>query len=130
NHSISTESLRDALLIHFARADIDAVPLNGIEASEVDLDAKRKECDYILYTDLTDLRALPTDKTDGMSVKTSEGSSPKETFQVRIDFRLLFVGTSSPELASSVIFKNDGPKEITISMALKQEAGKVATTLK
>ena len=120
NQSVSIESLRDTLIIHFAKLDIDAIPLNSSESSDVKADAKRKECDYILYTDLADLKRLVTSK-DGAT---------KESFVARLDFHLLTVGNISPELTSSVTFKGVGAKEIITSMALEQEAKIVATSIK
>ena len=54
---ISQESLRQRLIGELQGDGVEAVPLNAISPREAETEAKAKQCDFILYTDLTALKA-------------------------------------------------------------------------
>ena len=65
DRSVSLESLRQRLIGRIAGSGIDAVPLSGISAAEIESEAKAKQCDFILYTDLSTLKISAAKKLGG-----------------------------------------------------------------
>ena len=53
DHSVSTESLRERLIGGIQGSNIEAVPLNASSPGEADVEAKQKQCDFVLYTDIS-----------------------------------------------------------------------------
>src|SRR6266478_6988353 len=63
--SVSTDELRQQLISTLNGNGIDAVALNASSASEAAMEAKAKGCTYILYTDISTLKAPSTGKKIG-----------------------------------------------------------------
>src|SRR5258705_9890801 len=55
-HAISADALRARLMAEIQGNGLEAVPLNAISASEAQPEAKAKQCDFILFTDIAALK--------------------------------------------------------------------------
>src|SRR6185295_5141462 len=62
---ISQDSLRQRLIGELQGDGVEAVPLNAISPREAEAEAKAKQCDFILYTDLTALKISAAKKVGG-----------------------------------------------------------------
>lgn len=83
------------------------------------------QCDFILYTDLISLKAS---KVGGIFGRVTGIEVPgAEKFEARVEFRLLAVNSTSPQLQSSATAKENGA-EASVAAALVKEAQTVATT--
>src|SRR5512138_3727924 len=60
---VSQDALRDRLVAQLSQSGVTAIPLNAISQMEAESEAKVKQCDFILYTDIT---ALKGSKLGGM----------------------------------------------------------------
>src|SRR5205807_1868146 len=109
---------------------VDAISLNASSASEADIEAKAKGCAYILYTDISSLKAASAGKKIGglLGRATGVGSSDTGKSEARLDFRLIPVGSSSPTVQSSASTKED-TQEASVSSALQSEAKAVAASV-
>src|SRR5438552_935147 len=125
--SVSTDSLREQLIATLNGEGVDAISLNASSASEAEIEAKAKGCAYILYTDISSLKAATTGKKIGglLGRATGVGSSDTGKSEARLDFRLIPVGSSSPTVQSSASTKEDTP-EASVSSAIQSEAKAVA----
>jgi hypothetical protein len=124
---VSTDSLREQLVAALNGDGVDAISLNASSASEAEIEAKAKGCAYILYTDISSLKAASTGKKIGglLGRATGVGSSDSGKSETRLDFRLMPVGSSSPTVQSSASTKED-TQEASLSSALQSEARAVA----
>jgi hypothetical protein len=125
--SASTDSLRDQLIAALNGDGVDAVALNTSSPSEAEIEAKAKGCAFILYTDISTLKAPSSGKKIGGMLGSAAGigSGGAGKAEVRFDFRLMKAGSSSPAVQSSASGKEDS-QEASVSSALQSEASAVA----
>jgi hypothetical protein len=100
-----------------------------LEAPDVEATAKEKECDYILYTDLVEVKKSAVSKVGGMLSRASRGGSAKETFEARLDYKLLRVGGAGPLLESSATGKSGGGFDLRGAVRLATTAGSLAMSM-
>ena len=125
--SVSTDELRQQLITTLNGNGIDATALNASSASEAAMEAKAKGCSYILYTDISTLKAPSTGKKIGGLLGRATGVGGGETgkAEAKFDFRLVPVGSTSPKLQSSASGKED-TTDASVNAALQEEARAVA----
>jgi hypothetical protein len=114
---ISQEALRQRLIGQIQSAGIEAVALNGMSAPEIEAEAKAKQCDYVLYSDVT---ALKSSKIGGMFGRVTGVDSVAKT-EAKVEFKLFAVGETSPRLQSSASAKVEGD-EASAGTAIDAEA--------
>lgn len=119
---VSLDSLRAKLMGQLESAGLDPVALNGSSQMEADAEAKAKQCDFILLTDLT---ALKSSKIGGMFGRVTGVDTGAKT-EAKVEFKLFAVGESSPRLQSSASAKEEG-EEASAGTALESEAKMVIT---
>jgi hypothetical protein len=126
--TVSTDSLREQLIAMLNSNGIDAVALNGSSPSEAAMEAKAKRCAYILFTDIAALKSASSGKKIGgflgRAAGVDTGAAGKS--EVRLDFRMMPAGSSSPTLQSSASSKEDN-EQASVSAALENEAKAVAS---
>ena len=122
---ISQEVLRQRLIGNIQTTGIEAVPLNGISPGEVEAEAKAKQCDYILYTDLT---ALKMSKLGGLFGSVTGAGGIGKT-EAKMEFKLFAVGETSPRLQSTSGAKEEGD-ENSAGSAIDTEARLVVAEIK
>jgi hypothetical protein len=123
--SVALDSLRQRLISQLSSAGVDAVPLNATSQMEADAEAKVKQCDFIL---LTDVVALKMNKLGGLLGGLSGGSAMPKT-EAKIEFKLFAVGETSPRLQSSASAKEEG-EENSAGTAIDAEARAVGSEVK
>jgi hypothetical protein len=122
DHQVSTESLRGRLLGEIQSSGIDAIPLNASSPGEVEAEAKAKQCDFILYTDIAALKVSAAKKLGGMFGRaTGVGSGGIDKTEAKVEFKLFAVNETSPRLQSAASAKEEGD-EASAGTALDQEA--------
>ena len=128
--SVSTDSLRDQLIASLASKGVEAISLNASSPGEAVTEARAKQCAYILYTDIAALKAPSTGKKIGglFGRATGVGSSDSGKAEVRLDFRLVAAGSSSPTVQSSASSKQE-TQEASVNEAIQSEAQAVAAAL-
>jgi hypothetical protein len=126
--SVSTDELRQQLISTLSGNGIDAVALNASSASEAAMEAKAKGCTYILYTDISTLKAPSTGKKIGGLLGRASGvggGGESGKAEAKFDFRLVPVGSTSPKLQSSSSGKEE-TTDASVNAALQEEARAVA----
>lgn len=126
DHSVSTESLRERLIGGIQGSNIEAVPLNASSPSEADAEAKAKQCDFVLYTDIAVLKLSAAKAFGGMLGRaTGVGSGSIGKTEAKIEFKLIPVGESSPRVQSSSSGKEEGD-DASAGAAIDNEAKAVS----
>jgi hypothetical protein len=128
--SVSTDSLRQQLIAMLNGDGIDAIALNASSPGEAAIEAKAKDCTYILYTDISTLKAASAGKKIGglLGRATGVGSGDPGKSEARLDFRLIPTGSSSPTIQSSASAREDS-EQASVSTAIEAEAKAVAAAV-
>jgi hypothetical protein len=130
DHSVSTESLRERLIGGIQGSSVEAVPLNATSPSEADAEAKAKQCDFVLYTDISALKISAAKKLGGMFGRaTGVGSGGADKTESKVEFKLFPVGESAPRLQSSASGKEEGD-DASAGAAVDTEAKQVSAAVK
>jgi hypothetical protein len=114
---VALDSLRARLMGQLETAGFDPIALNGSSQMEADAEAKAKQCDFILLTDLTSLKSS---KLGGMFGRVTGVDAGAKT-EAKVEFKLYAVGESSPRLQSSATAKEEG-EEASAGTAVDSEA--------
>jgi hypothetical protein len=131
SESIDPSSLRDKLISSLTGSGVDAVAIYGQAPSEVTAEAKQKDCDFVLYTDVTNLLQSQSNKVGGFLGRAAGvGSLVKSRYESQVDFRLLPTGGESPVLQSKANAKEEGDAGVAVKSALDREAKAVIAAAK
>jgi len=126
DHPVSTESLRSRLLGEIQSTGVEAVSLNAGSPAEAEMEAKAKQCDFILFTDIASLRISAAKKLGGMFGRaTGVGSGGIDKTEAKVEFKLFAVNENSPRLQSAASAKEEGD-EASAGTAIDQEAKMVS----
>ena len=129
DRSPSLGSLSNQLVGSISDANVDAVPLDGHSPAEIEAEAKQKGCDYVLYTDVSQLKTSGS-KVGGLIGRASGVGGLKEKFEARLDFKLFPLGSSAPQLSSSASAKEEGSDDVSLSAAAGKEARAVVSEVR
>jgi len=130
DHSVSTESLRQRLLGEISGSGVEAISLNAISQSEAQVEARAKQCDFILYTDLTMLKTSVAKSVGGfLGRATGVGSGSVGKTEAKVEFQLFAVGDGAMRLKSAASGKEEGD-EASAGTALDQEAKQVTAEVR
>ncbi|MGH9881142.1 MAG: hypothetical protein ACRD6N_06870, partial [Pyrinomonadaceae bacterium] len=84
---VPLDSLRERLVGNIESGGVEAVPLNAISQAEAEVEAKAKQCDFILYTDISGLKSSAAKKLGGMFGR-AVGAGGIDKTEAKVDFRL------------------------------------------
>jgi hypothetical protein len=129
DRGISQESLRQRLIAELQGDGLEAVPLNAISPREAEAEAKAKQCDFILYSDLTGLKASAAKKLGGFLGRATGVGSGVDKTEAKVEFQLFAVGETSARLKSAATAKEEGD-EASAGTALDQEAKQVSAEVR
>ena len=127
---VSTEALRERLISNLQGSSLEAVPLNASSPSEADPEAKAKQCDFVLYTDIASMKLSAAKAFGGMLGRaTGVGSGSLGKTESKVEFKLIPVGESSPRLQASASGKEEGD-DASAGAAIDAEAKSVSSAAK
>jgi len=127
---VSTEALRDRLISNLAGSSLEAVPLNASSPSEADAEAKAKQCDFVLFTDIASMKLSAAKAFGGMLGRaTGVGSGSLGKTESKVEFKLVPVGESAPRLQASASGKEEGD-DASAGAAIDAEAKSVSSAAK
>ena len=128
DRGVSLESLSARLVAEIRESGVEAVSLNAISPTEAEAEAKAKQCDFILYTDLTALKTSAAKKLGGMFGRAA-GVGGIDKTEAKVQFKLFAVGETSPRLQSAATAKEEGD-EVSAGNAIEQEANQVSAEVR
>jgi hypothetical protein len=98
----SAATMRAVLLASLNKVPYEAVPIVGDTAADLERDATTKQCDYVLTSDLTELRSSKPGKAGGLLKKMTGDMSPTtEVHDARVDYRLYAIDKGDKPLLSA-----------------------------
>jgi hypothetical protein len=101
-------SPRDQLVSELLNNKVDAVSLMGATAAEIEAAAKKLEADYILYTDVAEVKKAGGGGLGGLVSKASSITGGGNKLEAKLDYRLTPIDGSKPLLAASAKGTNGG----------------------
>ncbi len=130
NEGLPTDNLRLDLLDEMAHGQLEVVPLTAdAPPKEVEAEAAAKQCDYILYTTVSQVKSPGNDNVPPTSLPKGVALDPAK-FQALSQITLYKVGKSVPELKDAPIAADAEQFGVNAVMAtFPLEAAKVAQQL-
>ncbi|HKF58351.1 MAG TPA: hypothetical protein VKJ45_23105 [Blastocatellia bacterium] len=123
--SLATDSLQQSLVARLSGGNIDGVPLRSSSPEAVTAEAKQKQCDYVLYTDVSDVKKPSTAAKIGGFIGRKSGAGSAGKVEANINYRLFKTGATTPAVQSSSQGKDDLSADAAASLALEGEAKSV-----
>jgi hypothetical protein len=121
---VSLDSLRERLINEIQGNSVEAVALNAISPSEAEAEAKERQCDFVLYTDIAALKTSAAKKLGGMFGRAA-GVGGIDKTEAKLEYRLFAVGDPTARLQSAAAAKEEGD-EASAGTAIEQEARMVS----
>ncbi|HET9530066.1 MAG TPA: hypothetical protein VFQ92_06920, partial [Blastocatellia bacterium] len=128
DRSVSTDTIRGALIGNIRSSNIDAVAIDSTSPTAIEEEAKQKGCDYILHTEIAQLKKSGS-KVGGLLGRATGVGVANERYEAQLDFRLFATGSKSPQLTSSSKAREEGPESVSLSAAAEREAKAVLSEL-
>jgi hypothetical protein len=105
--SLPRVGLRQELVSKFNKAPYDAIPLAGTSPAAIEQEAARLGCDYLLLSEITEVKSSKPGKLGGVMRMT--GSAPKDTHEVKLDYKVFAVGaTQAPKISGNTKVSSGG----------------------
>ena len=105
---ISDIGLREDLVSKFKKSGYEALPLAGSSPSEIQQDAARLQCDYVMLAEITEAKTSKPGRLSGLT-KMAGGGPPKDSHDVKIDFKVYAVtAPQAPAAGGSAKASNGG----------------------
>jgi hypothetical protein len=102
SRTLAARQLREHLVGNFRKAPFEALALAGASAADVQQDAARLECDYILFSEVTDVKTSKPGKVGGLLKRVAHEDATRDIYDVKLDYKLYAVGgTAAPAATGS-----------------------------
>ncbi len=129
DHQVSMDALTGRLVGLINNAGVEAVMLASMTPDAAVAEAKQKDCDYVLFTDVSSMKQSKAGKVGGMFGRaTGVGGMGADKTESKLDFKLNSIASTSPLLQSSATAKEEGD-EASVGAALDKEAQSVAAAV-
>jgi hypothetical protein len=99
------DGIGNELLQALTVAPYEAVPLLSATAAEREVEARQKECDYVMSLELTALKSSVPGRIGRLTRRASGGGSPSELHEAKVEFRVSPAGAPAPRVAKSASAK-------------------------
>ena len=116
-------SLREELAAKFNKPGYEAIPLAGSSVSAIEQDAARLLCDFVMLAEVTEAKTSKPGKLGGVMKMT--GSTPKDSHDVKIEYKLYAVGAPQAPKASGNVKASNGGFGIGSALRLAAFAGQM-----
>jgi len=121
DRAVAAASLRERLISEIQGSGIEAIGLNAMTSTEAEIEAKTRQCDFILYTDITVLKTSAAKKLGGMLGRATGVGGGIDKTEAKVEYRLFAVGETAARLQSAASAKEEGD-EASAGTAIEQEA--------
>jgi hypothetical protein len=108
--SIEADAMGNELLQTLAVQKFEPVPLGATDPAQVDVEARQKQCDYVLYTDLVTAKSVSPGRIGGLVRKVPGNATPagEENYEAKVEYRLVQPGNPKPVLMKNATAKSGG----------------------
>lgn len=125
---ISVTGLREDLVSKFKRSGYEALPLAGSSASAIQEDAARLNCDYVMLAEIVEAKTSKPGRLSGIT-KMAGGGPPKDSHDVKIDYKLFAVSATQAPAASGSAKASNGGFGIGSALRIAAFAGQMYMSL-
>jgi hypothetical protein len=106
--NLPPSGLRQELVTKFKKAPYEAIPLKGTSPSEIEQEASNLACDYLLLSEITEVKSSKPGKLGGV-MRMTGGGAPKDSHEVKLDYKLFAVGaTQAPKVSGNAKASSGG----------------------
>jgi hypothetical protein len=125
DRNVPAPAMRIALVAALAKAPYEAVPLVGATPGELNRDAAAKACDFVVTSDLTELKSSRPGKVGGMLKKVSgDPGAQEEIHEARVDYKLYAIADQSkPRIAATAKASSGGGFGLSSALRVAAFAG-------
>ncbi len=129
--SMPVPMLRGGLLASLNKAPYEALPLSGASPADLTRDATSKACDFILVTDVAEVKTSKPNKVGGALRRVSgDGGGATEIHDARVDYKLYAIGDQTkPKLTSSAKASSGGGFGVGSALHVAAFAGQMYMTM-
>jgi hypothetical protein len=104
----AVDTTRSELIEEFSTRPFEAIPLAAGTAEEQQIEARKKECDYVVRSELGSLTTSAPGKVGGLMRRASGGGTPTEIHEAGVAVELVPVGASAARLKKTASAKTGG----------------------
>ena len=122
--TLPAAGLRQELVANFKKAPYEAIPLKGTSPSEVEQEALKLECDYLLLSEITEVKSSKPGKLGGV-MRMTGGGPPKDSHEVKLDYKLFAVGATQTAKVSGNAKASSGGFGVGSALRLAAFAGRM-----
>ena len=119
---------REDLVSKFKKSGFEALPLAGTSATEAQQDAARLQCDYVLQAEIVEAKTSKPGRLSGLT-KMAGGGPPKDSHEVKIDYKLFPVTAAQSPAASGNAKASNGGFGIGSALRIAAFAGQMYMSL-
>ena len=127
--SIDAGSLRSMLIASLTDGSVEALALEETAPDAAQAEAKQRECDYVLFTDVSTLKQSAANKIGGLLGRATGAGDAGERFEAKIDYTLVPLAGGAPAQAN-VSAKETGGADVSLNSALRKEAQAVLSKVR
>jgi hypothetical protein len=129
--TMSSATLRNGLVASLTKGPLEALPVAGATPADLERDATAKECDYILVSDLAELKTSKPNKVGGMLKKVSgDANAPGDVHDARVDYKLYAINDQAkPKMSSSAKASSGGGFGVGSALRVAAFAGSMYMTM-
>lgn len=124
-HAIAARQLREHVVSQFRKAPFEALALADQAADDAQQEAARLGCDYILVTEVTDIKTSKPGKVTGLLKRTAGEDATRDVLEVKVDYKLLTVGGTSAPAATGSLTTSSGGIGLGTVLKLATIAGQI-----
>jgi hypothetical protein len=124
--AVETGQLRQGLIAELTNAAVEAVPLDTNSPEE----ARQKDCDFILTTDISAIKQSAANKIGGMFGRATGVGGGAERFEAKVEYTLVPASGGAALVQSNASAKEEGAAEASVSAALRKEAQAVLSKVR
>src|SRR5258708_39209548 len=105
----------------------EALPVSGATPADLDRDCAAKACDYVLVSEIAEVKTTKPNRVGGALKKVSgDANGPSDIHQVRIDYKLFAAGDAvKARTSSSVTASSGGGFGVGSALKLASYAGQM-----
>lgn len=108
NSGVNMAALQHQFVAALGQANVDAVSIMARTPEEAVTMGKQAGVDYLVYTDVADMKKAGVGKVGGFLKKLPVGDAGKESVETRVDYRLVPVDGGAPLTSGSAVGKTGG----------------------
>jgi hypothetical protein len=94
---VAADAMRTELLEDFNAKPFEAVPLEAATPADQQIEARKKECDYVVRAELGSLTTSAPGRVGGLVRRASGGGSPTELHEAAVTLEAIPVGATAPK---------------------------------